>query len=277
MAAQGPPLRDRGLVEDAVTLLTAGLPDRWQRLHVELEPSSHPPVVEAEVIGEGGQRQMVPVSPEVLAVVAEHQARATAAGARWRRMRIDVHADGRLSASVDPEGQSSNPRASRRWVNRALAALAVCLLVAAALVFALGWRWGELPRAEMLALPPQSPREQEAFDVLSAWFDAENRGDAAGMSAVTCAHPSQAVQDWITSTAHFGQVGRYVYPDALTAFGDDGLTVWVRASVRLRPISEEQKQLVDMVQKQGGFFSEEITFADEGGVLKVCDILVPPE
>ena len=110
--------------------------------------------------------------------------------------------------------------------------------------------------------------------MVGKWFDAENRGDAAAMLSVTCRQPSQTVTDWITSTAQFGQVEGLVFPDAVIGFRDEGTKVWVNASVRIRPISDSQKRDVQEQQRHGGFFSEELTLTDEGGALKVCDVLV---
>lgn len=263
----------RELVENAVALLVASLPAGWLRLHVEAQPSSQSLVAQASVTTADGQGQSVPVPPDVLAVLAEHQARATAARTPWRRLVIDCHADGRLSAYTDEVSRSHAPGAAR-WVSRALAGLTGCLLVAAAAVFTVGWRWGPPPRAEMIALPSAPPRQQAAFEVVDKWFDAENRGDAAAMLSVTCRQPAQTVMDWISSTAQFGQVEGLVFPDAVIGFRDEGAKVWVNASVRIRPISDSQKRVVQEQQRHGGFFSEELTLTDEGGALKVCDVLV---
>ncbi|TDH49297.1 hypothetical protein E2F47_21030 [Mycobacterium eburneum] len=140
------------------------------------------------------------------------------------------------------------------------------------MVFAVGWQWGPPPRVGMTALPSPPPRQREAFEVVNKWFDAENRADVAAMRAVACADPSPAVLMWIESIGLVGQDEGFVYPDAVIGFHDGGANVRVKTAVRIRPVSESQKQLVEAAQKHGGFFTDELTLADEGGALKVCDI-----
>ncbi|WP_078284485.1 hypothetical protein [Mycobacteroides chelonae] len=277
MTPRGPEFGDREFVERAVAGLAAGLPAGWLRLRIEAQPSSEPPLIEAAVTTDNGREQSVQVSPEVLAVLSEHQSRAAAAGTPWQRLVIDCHSDGRLSACTDEtSGLEASTRAGRR-ASRVLAAVTACLLVAAGSVFAVAWRWGPPPRAEMIALPPQSPRQKDAFEVVNKWFDAENRADAAGMMAVTCLRPSQAVLDWISSSAQFGQVEGFVFPDAVIEFRDHGVHLWVKVAVRIRPVSENQKRVVAQQRQYGGFFTDELTLADEEGSLKVCDIVVPQQ
>ncbi|MFA4080849.1 hypothetical protein ONA92_03965 [Mycobacteroides salmoniphilum] len=271
MTARQPELGDRELVEDAIARLAAGLPAGWSRVRVEAQSSSRLPLVEAVVTTADGRQQSVLISPEVLTLLAEHQSRAAAAGAPWQRLVIDCVSDGRLSAYID---EARAPAGAERWVSRVLAAVAGCLLVAAGLVFVVGWRWGPPPRAEIVALPQQPVRQMDAFDVVSKWFDAENREDVPGMMAVTCRRPSQTVLDWISSTAQFGQVDRLVFPDAIIGFRDEGAHLWVKAAVRIRPVSENQKQVVAQQQQHGGFFTDELTLVDEDGSLRVCDIVV---
>ncbi|TEA06101.1 hypothetical protein [Mycobacteroides salmoniphilum] len=275
MTLREPEFGDRELVENAVAGLAAGLPAGWSRLRVEAQPSSEPPLVEAAVTTANGQEQSVQVSPEVLAVLAEHQSRAAAADTPWRRLVIDCYSDGRLSAYTDETpGLRASTGAGRR-ASQVLAAVTGCLLVVAGSVFAVAWRWGPPPRAEMTALPLPPPRQKDAFDVVNKWFDAENRADAPDMMAVTCRRPSQTVLDWISSTAQFGQVEGFVFPDAVIGFRDQGAHLWVKAAVRIRPISENQKRMVAQQRQYGGFFTDELTLADEEGSLKVCDIVVP--
>lgn len=263
------------LIEDAVKLLLSGAPAEWVHLHSEFEWSPVP--TGTAVVSTAGAAQPVAVTAGVIGVLTEHQRRSAAVGCPWQRLVVDCYADGRLSARAEP-GVSAlvegAPR--RRWLRPVLATITLGCLAAAVVVFAVGWRWGPPPRVAMIAVPAVSPRQQEAFEVVSQWFDAENREDVAGMRAVVCANPSQSVQDWLSMTGYFGQDQGFVFPDAVDAFQDDGARVWVRVAVRIRPVDEKQKREVAEQQKHGGFFEEKVMLADEGGTLKVCDIYLAP-
>ena len=162
------------------------------------------------------------------------------------------------------------------WLVWVLAAITVGCLAAAAVVFAMYWRWGPPPRVDMIAVPPPPPRQQEALTVVQKWYDAENHSDAAGMRAVACAHPSESVSGWIDTIEHFGEDQSLIFPDAVIGFRDEGARVWAKVASRARPLNEQQRQAVAQEQTHGGFFTDEFTLADEDGRLTVCDMKYEP-
>jgi hypothetical protein len=266
---------DRGLIEDAVKLLLTLAPAGWTQLHGEFEPSSQPSVAHAFVTTAGEQQQQLSVSPAVVSILGEHQRRAADAGAPWRRLVIDCSADGRLSARAEPDASAPTPATSPvrryRWARTALMAITVGCLTAAAVLFVLGWKRSEPPRADIIAAPVPAPREREAFAVISRWFDAMNGRDAAGMRGLACAEPSPAVTDWIDTTAQ-QDLESFIVPDAITKFDDVGKQVWVTIAERGRPLDERTKKLVEAAAQRGGFFAERFTLVDDGAGLKVCDV-----
>ena len=275
------PANDRGLIEDAVKLLLSSVPAGWARLYGEFEPSSQPPVAAASVTKTEGQSQPLAVSSGVLSMLADHQRIAVAAGLPWRHLVIDCYSDGRLSAWTEtgpmrfadpPSGPASGP--SRRWPRRVLAAITAGCLIAAAVVFTVGWRWGPPPRVGMIAVPPPPPRQQEAFDVVSRYFDAENHVNGEGMAALTCAHPSPiiALLNLSNKGSDGGPATSYFYPDAVTSFSDDGPQVKARVAFRVRPLNDRERHRLQDSGVNGGFVSLNITLVDEGGHLKVCYI-----
>jgi hypothetical protein len=265
---------DRGLIEDAVKLLLSGVPTGWACVRGEFEPSSQPAVALASVSTADGEFAPLAVSAEVLGVLAEHQRRAAAGGVSWRRLVIECHVDGRLSARTDRDERvaGSPPVADRRWLRRGLAAVTAGCLIAAAVVFALGWRASLPPRAGMIPVPPPPPRQQEAFNVISRWFDAENHSDAAGMRALTCANPGSALVDRTKTIQSYGEFQAFFYPDAVVSFSANGPQFNVRVASQLHPINERMKQFSQLLEKNGGFTWDDFVLVDEGGQLKVCDI-----
>jgi hypothetical protein len=209
-----------------------------------------------------------------------------ALSALWAQgsQRLELTAAGRPAevrylVSVDPStaGESAvraGPRRPRRWPQWVLAAITVGCLVAAAVVFAVGWRWSEPPRLGVLGVPPP-PRAQKAFAVVTRWYEAENEANVARMRELVCAHPSQSVTDWITTIAYYGQDQGLIFTDAVAKFRDEGATVWVKVAVRIRPLDDHMRHEVEDAQNHGGFFYEALTLADESGVLKVCDVELP--
>lgn len=266
---EGIDLGDRELLEQAVALLVSGLPAGWQRLHAECAP----PAVEVVATTADGRPQSIPTPAKVVMLLAEHQRRSAECGKPWRRLVIDCDAAGELSAYADPGPSVTSPGRVRQRVQWSLMALTLSLLMAAGVVFAVGWRWGPPPRVEPAALPDPPPRQRQAVEVINTWSDAENRADVPALRALLCTDPSSALLRWVETMRLVGQSERLVFPDAVTGFRDSGARVWVQISVRLRPISESQKQAVDRAQNTGGgFFNDAFTLADEAGQLKVCDV-----
>lgn len=260
-AAGGGAVDDRRLVEQAVALLQSEAPPGWTHLNVAFDAASSEVTVTAD-----GRLVPLAVPPRAVEALCEYHRQAVSSGSSWRCLSIDCGADGTLSMRKD----AAAPAVSRRWPQRVLAAVTLACLSAAAVVFAVGWRHSEPPRLGVLGVPPPG-RAQAAFAVLRQWYAAEDHGDAARMRELACAHPTQSLIDWINTIAYYGQDQGLIVPDALTQFRDDGSTVWVKVAVRMRPIDDRMQREVDEAQARGGFFFETVTFADEGGTLKVCD------
>ncbi|KRQ53946.1 hypothetical protein AOT85_06250 [Mycobacteroides sp. H054] len=260
------------MIEHAVMLLLVEAPTGWTHLHAEFEPSSPGAPAAASATTPDGHPSPMDVPAEVLENLAEHQHRAAAAGAPWRRLILDCHSDGRLAVRTEP----AKMPALRRSLVLVLTALTVGCLVAAAVVFAVDWRWGPPPRVEVAALPDPPPRQKETFAVISRWIDAENHADVARMRTLICTHPAPSVLSWLSSLQDYGQRQGLLVLDAVTRFRDAGSQVWVTVAVRVRPLSESQQQEVAAAQQEGGFFADEYTLDDDGTGLKVCDLSVVP-
>jgi hypothetical protein len=275
------PSGDRGLIEDAVTLLLSVAPAGWTHVQGEFEPSSLPPVAAVLVRTTKGRAQPLPVSAGVLSLLVEQQRSAAATGVPWRRLVIECHSDGRLSARVDNDhGQAltqSVPPDPQRWPRRLLAATTGGSLIAAAVVFAIGWQWSSPPRIAMIPVPPPPPHQQEAFDVINQWFTAENHSNVADMRAVACANPGPEVVKWFKSTEYYGADQAIVYPEAVTSFRDEGAQFKVEVAVRLHPLDDHMRHAVEIMQANGGYATDNFTLVDEGGHLKVCEMTYDPE
>lgn len=269
---------DRALIEDAVKLLLAQAAPGWQQLSGEFDPAAQPVIAQAFVTAANGQRQPLSVSAGVVSILAEHQRRSAVVGEPWRRLIVDCHADGRLSARTVPDATVPPPEPHLpagpqrlRWLSRALMVVTVGCSTAAGVLFAVAWTWSPPPRADVIALRSPPPREREAYDVVLRWLDGKNRGDAAGMRAVACANPSAKALELIDAIEQLGQHSVIVFPDAFTDFNDQGDRVWATVALRARPLTDSMRTRVEQARKSGGFFDERFVLVDEAGQLKVCD------
>jgi hypothetical protein len=267
------PAGDRGLIEEAAKLLLALAPPGWVQIHGEFEPSSQPIIGAVSVTTQRGQSQPLAVSAPVMTALAKQQHSAAVAGAPWRRLVIDCHSDGRLSARA--EGGAVDAVADpQRWPRRVLAALTVAFLIGAGVAFGVGWQWSAPPRVAMIPVPPPPPRQQEAFDVISRWYDADNHSDAAGMRAATCANPGREVADRITEVERHGETVGLTYPEAIASFSDDGARFKAELRYRVHPLDANMSRQVTKAEADSnGFWFDYLFLADEGGQLKVCDLL----
>lgn len=257
---------DRGLIEEAARLLIAAAPAGWTHLRAEFEPSAEPPTAIASVTNEQGGEQPLTASPEIFDVVVKHQRRAAASGAPWLRLVIDCHSDGRLSAWTDSA-------TDQRWLRRGLAAITAGCLIASAAVFALAWEWAPPPRVAMIALPPPPPRQQEAFDVIVKWFAAQNRSDAAGMRALSCATPGKDLADWTATIQYHGNYQADYYPDAITSFTEDAGQYRLRVAERFHPLDQHMRREAEWAERDSaGFVYDRFVLVDEHDDLKICDI-----
>lgn len=268
-AAGGGATGGRLLVEDAVTRMLGEAPPGWKHLRVEFDTGSS--TVTATVTADAESTHLA-VPPEAVAALHEYHRQASARGSAWRRLWIDCAADGTLSMRTDAPGQAG----SRRWPQRVLAGITLGCLTAAAVLFAVGWRWSPPPRASMIAVPPPSPREGQVFEVLKRWYDAEDRGDGAAMRALACVRPGKNVEDEIEGVEQSGIRDGVTYPEAITGFRDEGAHVWAMVAMRVHPLSERQRNAVEENLKHGGFFFDSYTFVQESGAWKVCDADTPP-
>lgn len=262
---------DRTLIEDAVKLLLGAAPVGWTQVHAEFEPTAQ--LATASVVTGAGSQPLV-VSAGALSAVAECQRRAAAAGTPWRRLVIDCHADGRLTVHTDdvPGPSAAAAPQARRWPRRVLMAITVVCLTAAAVLFALGRQWFAPPRADIIAVPEPSPRQQQAAQVILAWYDAQNRGDAPAMRALTCPEPGPNITETIAATEAYGVDERIYIPDGVSAFDDQGSTLRVEFASHIKALNAYMRSKVDAARAGGGFFFDTFTLVDDGsGGLKICD------
>ncbi len=245
-------------------------PPGWTHLHVEFDIESTE-VVAALTTADAGSLHLA-VPPDAVEALSEYHRQAVSHGSSWRRLSIDCRSDGTLSMRKDDGARG----VSRGWPQRVLAAITVSCLAAAAVVFAVGWRWSPPPRASMIAVPPPSPREGQVFEVLKRWYDAEDRGDGAAMRALACVHVGKNVEDEIEGVEQSGIRDGVTYPEAITGFRDEGAHVWAMVAMRVHPLSDRQRNAVEENLKHGGFFFDSYTFVQESGAWKVCDADTPP-
>lgn len=254
-------------------MLLKQAPAGWTQLRVEFDASASPVASATVTSGPGSTDVAMQVPAAVVGTLSDFRARSQAGGETWDRLTIDCHADGRLSMQTGVVPQRRGPRRSLTWV---LAAVTVGASVAAAVVFAQGWSEPRPARATIAAAPTPSPRQQQAFEVLQRWYDAENRNDGAALRALTCAHPGKNVEDEVAGFEQTKTVDGIAYLEAVSAFRDEGDRVWGRFWFRVHPVSERDKLLVEDVQRHGGFFADAYTLVPENGELKVCDADRPP-
>lgn len=244
-------------------------PPGWKHLRVEFDAGSS--TVTATVTADAGPTHLA-ASPEAVAALHEYHRQSSASGSTWRWLWIDCASDGTLSTRTD----ASTPTGSRPWPQRVLAALTLGCLSAAAVVFAVGWRWSPPPRASMIAVPAPSPHEATVFEVLKRWYEAEDRGDGAAMRALACVHPGKNVEAEIRGVEQNGNTDSLTYPEAITSFRDEGAHVWATVAMRVHPLSDRERHAVEENLKLGGFFIDSYTFVQESGGWKLCDADTPP-
>lgn len=262
---------DRALIEDAVKLLLSAAPAGWTQMHAEFEPVAQ--LATAWVGAEAGPQPLA-VSAGAISAVAECQRRAAAAGAPWQRLVIDCYTDGRLAVHTEgaPGPSAAAVPQPRRWPRRVLMAITAGCLCAAAVLFALGRPWSTPPRADIIPVPTPSPRQQQATEVILAWYDAQNRGDVAAMRAVTCREPGANITDTIAAVEAYGVDERIYIPDGVSAFDDQGSTLRVEFASHIKALNAYMRSKVDAARAGGGFFFDTFTLIDDGnGGLKICD------
>lgn len=255
---------DRELVERAVALVRASLAPGWTHLHVECAPSGE---VQAFWTGVAPTRaQPVTVPPEAAAALHAYVAR-TAAHSGPQQLVVDAHADGRLSARMAPAmGARPGP-----WIRRSLIGISVACCAAAAAAFAFGWRWSAPPAADADLLPSPSPQQQQAFTVIDDWLRALNAHDATATQELSCQNPSGSVRNDIDALRG-DYLGSVDHLEAIVDFRDSGPTMVAKVLVRVKPISELQKQAVADNQRNGsGLANRTITLVNESGSWKMCD------
>lgn len=276
--------RGQALVERIVRQLLEALPQNWAQLHVECGPNN---IVSAYAGIPGTTSQWLPVPPETSALLIEClDAQTTNTPSPAQRLVIDCYPDGRLSAHLEtaltdpspaqqtPWNPTPTPKPGRgprgRRLTTVLAALTVGCLAAAGLVFAFGWRWSGPPDAdiELLAAPP--PRQQQAFDVLSRWYQAMNDHDIAAAQALSCPNLSgPPLAEYDAMKGNY-QAGRD-YIEAIVEFKDSGTQVSAKVLYRTFPLTDKAKQAAEVQQQSGtGVSHRLISLVDESGELKVC-------
>lgn len=268
------PVLDHALVEQVVDGLRHVAPDGWSVLRAQLAPQGNGSVASVTV---HGQAQPLSIPVPVLGIAAEHQRRAAAAGWPWDRLVIECSSDGRLSAAAEPTSNESarrGPRTSKLTIPRTrlravFAVVAVVGFTMAGWLFASAWRWSPPPEADVINVPPPSPRQQQALDLITRYYEAQARLDVPAMRAVTCAQPSGEVWTGIRSLEQ-NNPQSITIADGIVAFRDDGTQAEATALHRIRGISDRVKEIVAEEQRHRGFFALTYRFVDEAGSMKLC-------
>lgn len=254
-------------------ILLGSVPQGWSHLHVECLPSG---AASAYVGLIGTTTQWLTVPPEAANALVQYLVRTTTGSPGAQRLVVDCFPDGRLSARTEPADSPANVvptpplRRSRRWPRRFLMAVTVACVTAAALVFAFGWRWTNPPEADIELLPPPSPREQQAFEVVTEWFTALANRDMARVHELSCANPTgYALND--VQALQGGFQGGIDYAEAIVKLRDNGSSVLAKVVFRTKPLTESERREVEERQLSGnGLAYRPYVLIDEGGALKVC-------
>ncbi|GAB5896278.1 hypothetical protein [Mycolicibacterium mageritense] len=264
----------RGLVEDAIKILLGSVPQGWSQLHVECLPSG---AASAYVGLVGTTSHWLTVPPEAANALVQYLVRSTTGSPGAQRLVVDCFPDGRLSARTEPVPASSAGATQKvagaqpaAWPKRLLIALTAICLIAAAVVFTIGWRWSPPPEADIERLAPPPPRQQQAFDVISEWFRVLAVHDTARAQALSCANPSGTILNDIEAL-HGDYLGGIDHAEAIVDFRDDGAQVAAKVLLRTKPLTEREKEIVEQHQREGeGLTHRWIVLVDDGGEMKVC-------
>jgi hypothetical protein len=254
----------RQAVESVIGALAATAPSDWTRLHADFTP----PAASVQAYRTGDPAPVaLSVSPAALDEITAYQREAALAGAPWERLVVDCDRTGQLSV------RTAAPRRPGVGIRRAtivLAVLAALFTVAAAVIFLIGPRRDPPPpRAVPPVVAVSSAREQQAQALISDWFAAASRGDAAGMRALGCPDLGPHMGGWAVAIGHYGP-DQIIYFDGLSAFSDDGTTIDATAVFRSHPLSDGVRAKVADTQPKGGFFIENFQITTTGGDFKVC-------
>lgn len=253
---------ERVRVERAVSHLLSSVPTGWAQLHLEIGSAG---LASAYVRLAGAGLRPLAVSAAAVEDLRTYLHTQSVGAATPQRLVVDCFPDGRLSAQLQPD-----PVRVRRWPRRFLVAVTTVCLVAAAVVFAVAWRWAPTPEADADLLPAPTPREQEAFVLISDWFDALARNDEARVQALVCATPSGFAQNDI-EVMRGGVPGGVDYAEAVVQFNDSGTKAVAKVVLRTRPLTEAGQQQVDDYQRESyGLAYREYVLTDDGSGLKVC-------
>jgi hypothetical protein len=260
----------RGLVEHAIRHLLLSAPPNWVQVHVECQ-STGSTVAYVAVADSGSSWLNVP--PEVSATLTGYL-RAQAVGRPpSQTLIIDCFPDGRLAARFEPH-PDTDPRigrsSPRRWRTLVPTAIAAVCLVAAAAIFVTDWGWSDPPDADIALLSPPPPRQQEAFDVISQWFDALAEHDIARIQELSCANPTGYVLNDIQSMQGIYRAG-IDYAVAIVEFEDEGERVLAKLVLQTKPLTEESAyKVAELVRTSSGLSYIPYVLVDQGGTLKVC-------
>ena len=255
---------ERGeFVESAMSAIADGAPSDWVSLHAEFALAEASATVTTESSAEA-----VPlaVPPEALQDIASHQRRCAELGEPWHRLIVDSDRAGDISVQMVSAGAST-----LRRVVWALWGLAAVLALAAGAVFAFGRPEAPPPppRAEPVPVAAPSPREQQALKVITEWFDAASRGDAAGMRRLGCPALGPYMGGWVDTIRAYG-ADQIAYVDGIVGFTERGQTATATAVFRLHPLSDKVKQVVKDNESKGGFFYNDFVLTGSGDAMKVC-------
>lgn len=264
----------RGLVERAIKVLLGSAPHGWAQLHVECVSAG---AASAYVGVAGAGSQWLAVPPEAAHALSEYLVKSTGSSPVAQRLVVDCFSDGRLSARTEPAADIASVAASTlatprktAWPKHLLVALTAACLLAAAVVFAFGWRWSSPPDADSELLPLPPPRQQQAFEVISAWFGALAYGDTTKAQALSCPHPTGYALNDLEAMQGGYQAG-INYAEAIVGFDDSGGQVTAKVVYRTYPLTEEEKRDVGERQRTGnGLTYRQYVLSDAGDGLKVC-------
>jgi hypothetical protein len=163
---------------------------------------------------------------------------------------------------------ASAPVRGRGALIALIAVSVVSLGVAAALLYSAPP--AHLPDVDVPALPTPTPRQQEAFDVLTRFFAAVAAKEADAARTMACANPTGYPLSEL-QMAQSGNLDAIVHPDAIVDFQDGGTQVTAKVVMRLIPLTDAAKAEAEQTLRDNqGFHYAPYVLTDDGSGLKVC-------
>ncbi|SIE37141.1 hypothetical protein [Mycobacteroides abscessus] len=144
----------------------------------------------------------------------------------------------------------------------------LCGVAAVVLVTVLWW---PPPRAQLTVTAPISEQQKQVERVYRRYVESRDRGDVAGMRALTCSTPSGNVAKSLEILESGDSLPvRVDRVEGFVNFSETGVgKVRIDAVYRVSPLTDEGRESLKTLEDTDGFQTGEATLVDEGG-WKMC-------